>query len=91
MVGRELSPADHQDKEIREVLKRLVADGWTLRKEGHWGRLYCVCAEGRCLAIPVPGTARDPGRTARNLARRAKLCPLPEGDPRRAPGGGVVV
>ncbi|MFF3455858.1 hypothetical protein ACFYXH_16380 [Streptomyces sp. NPDC002730] len=90
MVGREVSPADHQHKEIREVLKRLVAVGWTLRKEGHWGRLYCTCAEG-CLTIPVPGTAKNPGRTARNLARRAKLCPLPEGDPRRAPGGGVVV
>lgn len=91
MVGSKLSPADHQDKEIRIVLKRLIADGWTLHKEGHWGRLYCSCPEGGCLTIPVPGTAKNPGRTARNLARRAKLCPLPEGDPRRAHGGGVVV
>ncbi len=91
MVGRELSPADHQDKEIRAVLKGLVAAGWSLRKEGHWGRLYCPCAEGGCLTIPIPGTAQNPGRAARRLARRATLCPLPEGDPRRAPGGGVVV
>lgn len=85
MVGRELSPADHQHKEIRVVLKQLVADGWVLRKEGHWGRLYCPCVGGGCLTVPVPGTPENPGRAARNLARRAKLCPLPEGDPRRAP------
>ncbi|MBT2395052.1 hypothetical protein [Streptomyces sp. ISL-100] len=91
MVGREVSPADHQDKEIREVLKRLVAAGWALRKEGHWGRLYCSCPGGGCLTIPVPGTAKNPGRTARNIARRAKLCPLPEDDPRRSFGAGVVV
>lgn len=91
MVGREMSPADHQDKEVRAVLRRLVAVGWTLRKEGHWGRLYCPCVGGGCLTIPVPGTPKDQGRAARRIGQRAHLCPLPEGDPRRAPGGGVVV
>ncbi|PZT74366.1 hypothetical protein DNK56_11595 [Streptomyces sp. AC1-42W] len=91
MVGREMSPADHQDKEIRVVLKQLVAAGWSLCKEGHWGRLYCPCPDRSCTTIPVPGTAGNPSRTARSIARRARLCPLPEGDPRRALSGGVVV
>lgn len=83
MVGYELSAADHPDGEIRDVLQGLVAADWSLRKEGHWGRLYCPCEGAHCLAIPVPGTVRNPGRAARNLARRAELCPLPEGDARR--------
>ncbi|WP_326801886.1 hypothetical protein OIE49_09245 [Streptomyces sp. NBC_01788] len=84
MVGRELSAADHPKKEVRAVLDRLVAQGWKLCKEGHWGRLYCPC-EGRCLTIPVPGTPQNAGRAARKIAARAGLCPLPNGDPRRAP------
>ncbi|MFE2025283.1 hypothetical protein ACFW9V_09030 [Streptomyces hygroscopicus] len=84
MVGRELSAADHPKKEVRMALERLVARGWTIRKEGHWGRLYCPC-EGRCLTIPVPGTPPNADRAARRIAARAALCPLPEDDPRRTP------
>lgn len=91
MVGSGLSPADHQQKEIRVALKRLVAEGWTLRKEAHWGRLYCPCAGRGCTTITVPGTAANPGRAARWIVQRASRCPLPEGDPRRTPGGGAVV
>ncbi|MGW2054806.1 hypothetical protein ACWCOZ_12910 [Streptomyces sp. NPDC001840] len=90
MVGRELSAGDHQKKEVRLVLERLVAQGWTLRKEGHWGRLYCPC-ERPCLTIPVPGTPQNAGRAARRIVARAALCPLPDEDPRRAFGEGVVV
>ena len=83
MVGRELAAADHQDKDVRRLLKRLTSEGWTLRKEGHWGRLYCPCS---CTTIPVSGTPRVPSRHAGHIARMAARCPLPEGDPRRAPG-----
>ncbi|GAA2921230.1 hypothetical protein GCM10020221_16790 [Streptomyces thioluteus] len=90
MVGREVSPADHQHKEVRQALKQLVDKGWVLRKEGHWGRLYCPC-DGGCTSISVPGTPRDPHQAARRIERRAAWCPLPEDDPRRISGGGVVV
>jgi hypothetical protein len=83
MTGQEIDPAKHGKKEIREVLRALVAEGWTLRKEGHWGRLYCRCG---CLTISVPGTpGGKPERTARRIARQARRCPLPEGDARRRP------
>ncbi|MEU5097546.1 hypothetical protein [Streptomyces sp. NPDC020996] len=87
MVGREVAAADHPSKEVREVLKRLVADGWMLRSEGHWGTLYCPCEE-HCTAIRVGGTPKNPGQEARRVQRRAKLCPLPPDDPRAALHGG---
>src|SRR5690606_38486996 len=43
VTGKELSPSAHQKSEVRNVLRALVADGWTLRGEGHWGRLHCPC------------------------------------------------
>lgn len=89
MVGREIAAADHPSKEVREVLKRLDADGWTLRSEGHWGSLYCPCPDG-CTVIRVGGTPKNPGQEARRIARKAKWCPLPPDDPRAALRGGVV-
>lgn len=82
MVGRELSAADHQDKDVRRLLKQLTSDGWALRKEGHWGRLYCPCF---CTTIPVSGTPQNAARHASRIGRMAARCPLPEGDPRRPP------
>jgi hypothetical protein len=90
MTGVVLDPASHQKKEVRDVLKTLVAAGWTLRKGGHWGILYCPCSP-TCLKITVGGTPRSPSREARRIRDQAKLCPLPEGDPRRPPQARVVV
>jgi len=87
MTGAELNPSDHPDHEIRKVAKRLVEQGWTLRKEGHWGRLYCPCDDGGCTTIPVAGTPRNPGQAAVKIARLAKRCPLKPGDPRRSLAG----
>lgn len=80
MTGKEIRPSSHQDKDIRAVLARLVESGWTLHKEGHWGRLYCPCG---CMAIQVPGTPKVPHRQARRIANEARRCPLPPEDPRR--------
>lgn len=80
VTGKELSPSAHQKSEVRNVLRALVADGWTLRGEGHWGRLHCPCG---CSAIQVPGTPRNPGQAARRILREARRCPLPQDDPRR--------
>lgn len=82
MTGKELNPSAHQKSEVREVLRTLVADGWTLHGEGHWGRLRCPCG---CSRIQVPGTPRNPGQAARRILREARRCPLPPDDPRRAP------
>ncbi|MCD0483244.1 hypothetical protein LO771_12710 [Streptacidiphilus sp. ASG 303] len=91
MTGRELSPADHTRKEVREVLQRLVCDrGWTLRKGGHWGVLHCSCSP-LCTRVLVPGTPRSASTAARRIAQAAARCPKPEDDPSRPPRGGVVV
>jgi hypothetical protein len=84
VTGRELGPGSHQDKEVREVLKDLREQGWVLRQEGHWGRLYCDCG---CTRIQVPGTPRNSGRAARRIRQEARRCPMPPDDPRRGAGG----
>ncbi|GAA3749461.1 hypothetical protein HDA32_001129 [Spinactinospora alkalitolerans] len=84
MTGRDISPSDHQDKEVRKVLKKLVEQGWTLHKEGHWGRLYCDCG---CSCVQVPGTPKNADRAARRIKQEAGRCPLPEDDPRRSLAG----
>lgn len=89
MVGRAIAAADHPSKEVRAVLKRLVADGWALASEAHRGTLYCPCPD-HCTVIRVGGALRNPGQEARRAARKAKWCPLPPSNPRAALRGGVV-
>jgi hypothetical protein len=86
MTGADLSPSEHQDPEVQRVLRMLVEKKWTLRKEGHWGRLYCPCA-GKCTTIPVGGTPRNAGQAARKIERLAARCPLDPDDPRRSLAG----
>jgi hypothetical protein len=86
MTGKDLIPSEHQDAPVRRVLKKLVQRGWTLKKEGHWGRLYCPC-DDHCTTIPVGGTPKNPDQAARTIDRLAARCPLPGGDPRRTPTG----
>ncbi|MQS09051.1 hypothetical protein FNX48_018235 [Streptomyces sp. IF17] len=88
MVGREISPSGHTEKEIRAVLEKWVSRGWTLRSEGHWGRLYRPCGS-RCTTIPISGTPANAGSRARRIDRLASRCPLPEGSPLRRPTGGT--
>jgi hypothetical protein len=80
MAGRGIAAGDHPDKDVRRVLRRLVATDWTLRKGAHWGTLYCPCG---CSTISVPGSSTSPSVAARRIARVAARCPLPEDDPRR--------
>jgi hypothetical protein len=84
MTGVEIDPATHPKKVVRDALKDLVKQGWTLRAEGHWGKLYCSCLDGGCTTIPVSGTPKAPERHARDIMTRARRCPLPTEDPRRS-------
>jgi hypothetical protein len=87
MPGPEMSPSSHRHPEVRRVLEDLVAEGWTLRREGHWGRLYCPCKDGGCTTIPVGGTLPKPDWVAKKIKRLASRCPLDLDDPRRSLAG----
>lgn len=84
MTGAELAPSEHQDPAVRRVLATLAKAGWTLRKEGHWGKLYCPCKNGGCTTIPVPGTPQIAGQAAKRIQRLASRCPREPDDPRRS-------
>lgn len=66
------------------MLKRLVNEGWTLRKEGHKIRAYCPCEGRACTTIAIPGTPRDSDVAAQRVARAAGTCPKDDDDPRRS-------
>lgn len=87
MTGALLDPSDHPDHEVRKALKKLVKRRWILRKEGHWGRLYCPCDNGGCTTISVGGSPENPEREAVRITRIAARCPLKRGDPRRSLAG----
>ena len=74
MRGRLLDPSDHPKKEVRDVLVRLVKQGWRIRQAGHWGTLYCPC-DPACTWITVGRTPQNPGRAARRIAGEAARCP----------------
>lgn len=83
MVGKPLTAASIQYKDVRKVVEKLLAEGWTLRKEGHGARLYCPC-EGGCTTIPVAGTPRNEGNLAKRITKMAQRCPLPPDGPNRS-------
>ncbi|GHA91686.1 hypothetical protein GCM10010392_17580 [Streptomyces clavifer] len=83
MVGRELKPSEHPKKDVRHVLEKWASQGWVVRKEGHWGKLYCPC-EGLCTAIPIAGSPQNEGAHARKVDRLASRCPLPPDAPNRS-------
>jgi hypothetical protein len=87
MPGSELDPSAHPDPGVRKALKKLVREGWTLRREGHWGRLYCPCRGGGCTTIPVGGTPRNPANEVKKITKLADRCPLDPGDARRSVTG----
>lgn len=87
MTGPEVSPSEHPNPAVRKQLIVLVKAGWKLRKEGHWGRLYCPCDNGGCTTIPVSGTAQNPEQEVKRIKRIASRCPREPDDPRRSLAG----
>lgn len=83
MVGREMKPSDHTKKDVRKVLEKLVALGWKIYGDGHWGKLYCPCENG-CTTIPVDCTPKSPTQHAKRLGYAAARCPKPVDSPQRS-------
>ena len=63
------------DKDIYDILKPLVAAGWTIRRQGHKFRIYCPCQGEGASTVRVDGSPQNPGTAARRIERHAARCP----------------
>lgn len=82
---KKLTPADHQDKDVRKALKQILRRNgpkFELYAAGHWGTLFC---DKGCCQIQVDGTPRVAHRHAKDLIREANKCPRKDGDIRKRP------
>lgn len=62
------------DKDVYNVLSKLVAADWRLRRQGHKFLLYCPCGPGGTW-VRVDGTPANPKNHARRIASEAAKCP----------------
>lgn len=65
----------HPSKEVEGAVAHAEALGWTFRKLGHWGRLFCAHADREGCQIGVNGTPRDAEAHARQILRAIERCP----------------
>jgi len=75
MENMRLVRARHSHKSVEDAVRQAEAQGWTLRKMGHWGRLFCAHADRDGCQIGVNGTPRDPEAHARQILRAISRCP----------------
>ncbi|WP_349367349.1 hypothetical protein [Salinarimonas sp.] len=51
------------------------SQGWSFRKQGHWGRLYCAKADRDGCQVGVNGTPKNADNHARQIVRAVNRCP----------------
>ena len=65
----------HPNKEIEAAVAYAESKGWTLRKMGHWGRLFCAHADRDGCQIGVNGTPKNAQAHAAQIIRAINRCP----------------
>jgi hypothetical protein len=65
----------HPNKEIEDAVSSAESKGWTWRKMGHWGRLFCPHADRDGCQVGVWGTPKDPETHAKQVTRAVDRCP----------------
>jgi hypothetical protein len=70
----------HPKKEVEEAVAYAESKGWRWRKQGHWGYLYCPCADRSGCWVGVWGTPKNAGTHAKQIFRAIKNCPHGERD-----------
>lgn len=70
-----VSQKKHPNKEVAESVAYAVGRGWKLRYLGHWGRLFCPCADRDGCQVCVNGTPKNPEAHARQIKRAVDRCP----------------
>ena len=69
--------ADHPNRHIREALKYVEEQGWTIRKSGPrahaWGVIFCSFGHRACW-MAIYSTPKNPERHARDIRRTVDRC-----------------
>jgi len=65
----------HPNKEVEEAVASAESKGWTWRKLGHWGRLFCPHADRDGCQVGINGTPQNAGNHARQITRAVERCP----------------
>jgi hypothetical protein len=78
ITGMALARGRHPNKEVEAAVAEAESQGWTLRKQGHWGRLYCAHADRDGCQISVNSTPRDGDVHAKQIRRAIDRCPHKE-------------
>lgn len=70
-----MARARHPHKEVEAAVSEAEAKGWTLKAQGHWGRLYCPQADRDGCQIGVNGTPKNAETHARQVKQAVNRCP----------------
>lgn len=70
-----MSRSRHPNKEVEAAVVYAESRGWTFRKMGHWGRLFCSRADRDGCQVGVNGTPRDGDTHAKQIRRAVDRCP----------------
>jgi hypothetical protein len=65
----------HPNKDVEEAVQYAESENWTVRMQGHWGRMYCAQADRDGCQVGISGTPKNPGNHARQLKRAVDRCP----------------
>ena len=65
----------HPNKEVEAAVVYAESRGWTVRKMGHWGRLFCPHADREGCQVGVFSTPRDGDNHAKQIRRAVDRCP----------------
>lgn len=75
-----MSRPRHPKKEVEDAVEYAEAEGWTYRKQGHWGRLYCPHHDRDGCQLGVNGTPKNAGNHAKQIIRVVDRCPHKQGE-----------
>lgn len=70
-----MARARHPDKHVEAAVRYAEDQGWTLKAQGHWGRMYCAHADRDGCQFGVNGTPRNGDAHARQIRRAVDRCP----------------
>jgi hypothetical protein len=63
------------DKDVEGAVQYAESKGWTVRMQGHRGRLYCAHADRDGCHFGVWSTPKNAGDHARRIIRIVDRCP----------------